>query len=289
MTGADEFGAHVSSSEAPARAGALGSACFQLFTKPPSRWDEPALDQSAVAAFRDSWQHHHIRFANAHDSYLINLASPKPTLWRRSLACFIGELKRSTQLGLSAIVTHPGNATDHDTQSGLARNADAVAQALEEVPGSVRVFLEITAGGGTSIGASFENLGAILERISPEVRDRVGVCFDTCHALVAGYDLVNDYDGVWSAFDGVLGLARLGMFHLNDSKHPLGSNKDLHEHIGEGALGDEPFRRIVNDHRFAGLPMILETPKGENAFASDSWNLGKLRAFRGPRETAESS
>ncbi len=280
MPESDEFGAHVSSPEAPARAAALGSVCFQFFTKQPNRWAEPKFDQEKISAFRDSWQHHRIRFANAHDSYLINLASPNPVLWGRSLGCFIGELRRSTQLGLSAVVTHPGNATDHDIQGGLVRNADAVGQALEEVPGDVRVFLEITAGSGTSVGASFENLCAIIEGIPSGVRDRVGVCFDTCHALAAGYDLVDDYDGVWSAFDGVLGLDRLGMFHLNDSKHPLGSHKDRHEHIGEGALGDEPFRRIVNDDRFTGLPKILETPKGDDPIASDLRNLGRLRAFR---------
>lgn len=280
MAESDEFGVHVSSSEAPARAAELDSVCFQLFTKQPSRWAEPTFDQEKVSAFRDSWQHHRIRFANAHDSYLINLASPNPALWERSLGCFIGELRRSTQLGLSAIVTHPGNATDRDIQGGLVRNADAVGQALEEVPGDVQVFLEITAGSGTSVGASFENLGAIIEGIPSGVRNRVGVCFDTCHALAAGYDLVDDYDGVWTAFDHVLGLDRLGMFHLNDSKHPLGSHKDRHEHIGAGALGDEPFRRIVNDDRFVGLPKILETPKGEDAFASDLRNLGKLRALR---------
>ncbi len=280
MPEADEFGAHVSLSEAPASAAALESVCFQIFTKAPSRWAEPTFDQEKISAFRDSWQHHHIRFANAHDSYLINLATPNPELWERSLACFIGELRRSTRMGLNAVVTHPGNATDKDMESGLVRNADAVGQALEEVPGDVRVFLEITAGSGTSVGASFENLRAIIEGIPSGVRDRVGVCFDTCHALAAGYDLVDDYDGVWSAFDDMLGLDRLGMFHLNDSKHPLGSHKDRHEHIGEGALGDEPFRRIVNDDRFAGLPKILETPKGEDAVASDLRNLGKLRGFR---------
>ncbi len=280
MAEPDEFGAHVSLSEAPASAAELESVCFQIFTKQPSRWAEPTFDQEKLSAFRHACQHHRIRFANAHDSYLINLASPNPELWERSLGCFIGELRRSTQMGLSAVVTHPGNATDNDIESGLVRNADAVGQALDEVAGDVRVFLEITAGSGTSVGASFENLRAIIEGIPSEVRDRVGVCFDTCHALAAGYDLVDDFDGVWSAFDDVVGLDRLGMFHLNDSKHPLGSRKDRHEHIGDGALGDEPFRRIVNDDRFGGLPKILETPKGEDAVASDLRNLGKLRGFR---------
>jgi deoxyribonuclease-4 len=149
-----------------------------------------------------------------------------------------------------------------------------------DVPGSTRVLLEITAGSGTSVGGSFESLATILDQIPSAVRTRVGICFDTCHAYSAGYDLVEDYEGVWARFDDVLGMDRLGLFHLNDSQHPFGSHKDRHQHIGEGTLGDKPFRRIMSDSRFHPIAKVLETPKGDDPVASDRRNLARLRAFR---------
>jgi deoxyribonuclease-4 len=181
---------------------------------------------------------------------------------------------------LDFLVTHPGNATDGDHSGGLARNAEGIARALEEVNGSTRILLEITAGSGTTVGASFSDLRSILEGVPSDHRDGVGICFDTCHAYSAGYDLVGDYEGVWAAFDGELGLDRLGLFHMNDSKNPFASRKDRHEHLGEGSLGPEPFRRIVLDPRFLGIPKILETPKEPDPVGNDLRNLGFLRSFR---------
>jgi deoxyribonuclease-4 len=155
-----------------------------------------------------------------------------------------------------------------------------VALALEHVEGSTRVLLEITAGSGTTVGSTLENLAEIIERIPPVQRHRVGICFDTCHAYSAGYDLVSDYEGVWSAFDDVIGLDRLGVFHMNDSKNPFDSRKDRHEHLGQGSLGLEPFRRIVMDERFDSIPKILETPKEDDPVTNDLRNLGILRGFR---------
>lgn len=280
----DELGAHVSTAggvaNAPGRALDIGSVNLQLFTKQPSRWAEPTLTRERADAFRAERSRSGLRVAGAHDSYLINLASPDPELRERSYRCFRGELSRCESLGLEFLVTHPGNATDGDPAAGVERNAEAVTRALEEVEGSTKVLLELTAGSGTSIGGSFEGLAAIRERIPPRFHGRVAVCFDTCHAYSAGYDLVRDYDGVWEAFDDVLGLDLLGLFHLNDSKHPLGSRKDRHEHIGEGSLGEEPFRRIMTDERFLEVPKLLETPKGDDMVTFDRRNLARLRGYR---------
>jgi len=283
----DELGAHVSAQggpeNAPSRAAEIGSVVFQLFTKQPNRWAEPTVSPETGEAFRKAREEHGITCVASHDSYLINLASPDPALWERSLACFRGELERCEALGVELLVTHPGNATDGDEKAGILRNALGVARAMEAVPADTRVLLEITAGSGTSVGGAFEKLSAILEAVPEPVRGRVGVCFDTCHAWAAGYDLVGDYEGVWEAFHRTIGLERLGLFHLNDSQHPMGSRKDRHAGIGEGTLGPEPFRRLMTDPRFRDIPKVLETPKGEDPVASDRENLALLRGFRDER------
>jgi len=281
----DELGAHVSAEggvgRAPARARELGSRVLQLFTKQPSRWAEPRLTEADVAAFLEEREGNGITFAGAHDSYLINLSSPDRRLWDMSRRSFEAELRRCVSLGLDFLVTHPGNATDGDLEAGLERNAQGLSRALGAVPGPTRVLLELTAGSGTSVGGTFERLAGILALLPAEQRARVGVCVDTCHAFSAGYDLVGDYDDVWSRFDEVIGLERLGLIHLNDSKHPLGSHKDRHESIGEGTLGTEPFRRVMLDARLASVPKIIETPKGDDGRAADLANLALLRSFRG--------
>jgi deoxyribonuclease-4 len=281
----DEFGAHVSTAggvdKAPKRAREIKSSCLQLFTKQPNRWAEPEINESMVEAFREEREAHGIRVAGSHDSYLINLASPDPTLWQRSCRSFQEELGRCAALGLDFLVTHPGNATDRDSKEGVRRNARGVTEALRTVEGPTRVLLELTAGSGTSVGGSFDLLAAILQEVPSELYPRLGVCFDTCHAYSAGYDLVNEYQGVWSEFERVLGWEWLGLFHMNDSRNPFGSRKDRHEHLGEGTLGPEPFRRIVQDSRFAGIPKILETPKEPDPIGNDLKNLGLLRGFRG--------
>jgi deoxyribonuclease-4 len=283
----DELGAHVSASGGvrlvPGRAREIDAVVLQLFTKQPSRWVEPNVDDETAAAFQREREDHGIVVAGAHDSYLINLSSPDRRLWRMSQRSFQAELERCIKLGLDFLVTHPGNATDKDFEAGLERNARGVTESLEAVEGPTRVLLELTAGSGTSVGATFENLRTIIEAIPDEQRHRVGVCFDTCHAFSAGYDLVNDYDGVWDAFERVLGMDRLGLIHLNDSKHPYMSKKDRHETLGEGTLGAEPFRRIVLDKRLRAVPKILETPKGDDGVAADRANLELLRGFRTTR------
>lgn len=283
-TPCDELGAHVSAAggahRAPERARAIESVVLQLFTKQPSRWAEPTVDQATADAFRAAREEHGIRVAGAHDSYLINLSSPDRALWRRSRRSFEAELMRCVVLGLDFLVTHPGNATDGDIEGGLVRNSEGIAESLANVEGPTQVLLELTAGSGTTVGATFENLRTIIDAIPEGLRHRIGVCLDTCHAYSAGYDLVGDYDGVWADFGRILGLDRLGLIHLNDSKHPFGSRKDRHEGIGEGTLGLEPFRRLVTDRRLKDVPKILETPKGDDPVVTDLKNLGILRRMR---------
>jgi deoxyribonuclease-4 len=279
----DELGAHVSArggvDQAPARARALDAAVLQLFTKQPNRWADRSVAPDMAVKFRAARVEAGTRWCVSHDSYLINLASPDEVLWARSLASFRAELERCAALGIEAVVTHPGNATDGDERRGIEENARGLGRALAEVP-DVRVLLELTAGSGTSVGATFENLAAIREGVPLTERERVGVCIDTCHAFAAGYDLVSDYDGVWSAYEAVLPLSTVELFHLNDSQHGLGSRKDRHAGIGEGTLGEDPFRRIVRDSRFEGVPKILETPKGDDEVTLDRRNLSLLRGFR---------
>ncbi|TVP45567.1 MAG: deoxyribonuclease IV [Gemmatimonadales bacterium] len=280
----DEVGAHISTAggveNAPGRAREIGAVTLQLFTKQPNRWAEPVIGSARADAWGRERREQGIVTAGSHDSYLINLSSPDETLWAKSLSSFREELTRCAALELDFLVTHPGNATDGDFERGLTRNAEGITRALDEVSGPTRVLLEITAGSGTSVGGTFERLAAILERIPETQRGRIGICFDTCHAYSAGYDLVRDYDGVWSRFDDVIGLDRLALFHLNDSRHPFDSRKDRHEHIGKGSLGDEPFRRIMTDPRFMQVPKVLETPKGDDMVTLDRENLARLRGYR---------
>ncbi|HSJ10280.1 MAG TPA: deoxyribonuclease IV [Longimicrobiales bacterium] len=279
----DELGAHVSSAggvrHAPERAAALDATVLQLFTKMASRWHEPELAAEEVAAYRAHAGLHGIRAASTHDSYLINLASPDPVLRARSMQSFDAELRRAALLGIGLVVTHPGNATDDDFESAIARNAEAVQRALESST-DVSVLFETTAGAGRVLGATFEQLARIIDRIPAPRQDRVGVCLDTCHVWAAGYDLRTAYDDVMQRFDDVIGLERIRMFHLNDSVGALGSRRDRHAHIGEGALGDDAFRSLLRDDRFRDIPKLLETPKDDDAVAADRRNLARLRGYR---------
>ncbi|HEY9449435.1 MAG TPA: deoxyribonuclease IV [Gemmatimonadaceae bacterium] len=279
----DLLGAHVSTAggirSAPPRAGAIAATAMQIFTKQPNRWAEPKLADDECGAFATALAATSATATVAHDSYLINLASPDPTLRRRSMASFEAELARCEALGLTYLVSHPGNYMD-ERESGIARNADAIAECLERVPGHTILCLEATAGAGTVLGSSFEELAAIIARIPEEQRSRIGVCVDTCHIYSAGYDLVNDYEGVWRRFDDALGLELLRVIHLNDSKTPFASRRDRHELIAEGSLGDAPFRRIMTDERFHTVPKIIETPKGDDATVTDSRMLALLRSYR---------
>jgi deoxyribonuclease-4 len=276
------LGAHVSiaggTHEAPARAKAIGATAMQIFTKLAQRWAERSCADDECVDFRRALAETKVRTTVAHDSYLINLASPDPTLRRRSIESFVAELARCEALGLQFLVSHPGNYID-DRESGIQRNADAISEALERVPGKTVLCMELTSGSGTAIGSSFEELAALIASVSPAVRERMGICVDTCHAYSAGYDLVSDYDGVWRHFADVLGMERLRVLHLNDSKTPFGSRRDRHELIGEGSLGPAPFRRIMTDERLVDIPKLIETPKLDDATKTDSRMLARLRRY----------
>ena len=276
------LGAHTSiaggTHEAPPRAKAIGATAMQIFTKMANRWAERECERIECRTFKTAIADTDVTALNAHDSYLINLASPHRTLRARSLESFVCELRRCKALGLASLVSHPGNFMD-DRASGLARNADAITEALSRVPGRVRVLLETTAGSGTALGANFEELGEIIARVPARLRRRVGVCIDTAHIFAAGYDIVNHYDDVIARFDDVVGLDRLGAMHLNDSKVPLGSRRDRHELIGEGAIGEAAFRRIMTDARLAHVPKLIETPKLDEPEVTDRRMLDLLRSY----------
>ena len=276
------LGAHTSiaggTHEAPPRAKAIGASAMQIFTKMASRWAERECEAPEQELFRSAVRNADLHALNAHDSYLINLASPDDFLRVRSLESFVCELRRCEGLGLGALVSHPGNFMD-DRQSGLARNADAIVEALTRVPGDVRLLLETTAGSGTALGATFEELAAIIARVPEPLRDRVGVCVDTAHVFAAGYDLATQYDDVIARFDATIGLDRLGAMHLNDSKVPLGSRRDRHELIAEGAIGETAFRRIMTDERLAAVPKLIETPKLDDFETTDRRMLDLLREY----------
>lgn len=276
------LGAHVSiaggTHEAPPRAKAIGATAMQMFTKMANRWAERACADDECQAFRSALTSTEVRATVAHDSYLINLASPDPTLRRRSIESFVAELARCEALGLDFLVSHPGNYMD-DRASGIARNGEAIGEALARVPGHLILCLECTSGSGTALGSTFEDLAALIAAVPEPERSRVAVCTDTCHLYSAGYDLVRDYDGVWRQFDDVLGLSRLKVMHLNDSKTPFGSKRDRHELIAEGSLGAEPFRRIMRDDRFVQVPKLIETPKLDDATKTDTRMLARLRSY----------
>ena len=278
----ERLGAHVSIQggvdTAPARGLAIGATAIQVFTKTPNQWREPALSAGTCAAFRREVSRSGLRGVVAHDSYLINLASPDPLVSLRSIGAFKAELERCTALGIRYLVSHPGNYID-DRDLGLKRNAEAYALCLRAVPGRVMVLLETTAGTGTALGANFEELADLRARIPAPLRRRIGFCADTCHLYASGYDLVRDFDGVWDQWDRVIGLRRLYCIHLNDSKTALGARRDRHELIGEGTLGREPFRRLMTDPRFSRVIKILETPKGNDANKMDRKMLRRLRGY----------
>jgi len=278
------LGAHVSTQggvqAAPERGRAIGATAIQVFTKTPNQWREPSVAPETAAAFCVALAAHDIRAVVSHDSYLINLASPDPKLRHRSENAFIQELTRCRALGIPWVVSHPGNFMD-DRDAGLERNAESYTRCLAQVEGDVRVAIETTAGAGTALGARFEELAALVDRMPAETRARIGFCADTCHLFAAGYDLVGDFDGVWAGFDGVLGFERLAVLHLNDSKGGLGSRLDRHELIGKGQLGPEPFRKIMQDRRFRHVIRLLETPKGDDEVTNDREALSLLRDWAG--------
>lgn len=284
------LGAHLSIAGGLPRAvdRAVASKCeaLQIFTKSVGQWRARELPRDEIALFRRRIEETGIHPVVAHNSYLINLAAASPALRAQSIAALGDELDRAESLGLDGLVMHPGSYTSGTEEEGLRLIGDALASLLAERPDAkTMVLLEHTAGQGTNLGHRFEHLAVILERVGGS--PRVGVCLDTCHLLAAGYDLCTEdgYEDTFREFARSVGLDRLRAFHLNDSKKPCGSRVDRHEHIGKGFLGLEPFRRLLNDARFSGLPMLLETPKldtpeSKRRSDADPWDAKNLRTLR---------
>lgn len=261
-----KLGAHYSISgghhKALSEAALRGCTALQIFTKNQNRWEGKPLDEEEIALFKSERARLGIEVVLAHDSYLINLASPDSILWKKSLNALIDEIERAEYLEIEYLVFHPGSHMGSGEKKGIERIACALNRAIETREDcKVMLLLETTAGQGTSVGWRFEHLGEIISRV--DRRDRLGVCFDTAHAFAAGYELRTrqGYEETWRLFDHIIGLHYLKAFHLNDSKKDLNSRVDRHQHIGQGFLGVKPFEYILNDERFDGLVGCLETPK----------------------------
>ena len=279
------FGSHLSIAggyfKAVETAGALGLQTVQLFTKNNNQWAGKPLTDEDVRLFREAIARTGIQRPCAHDSYLINLASPDDILWQKSLDALVHELERAEALGLEGVVMHPGSFVTSSEEEGLQRIVTGIDEAHRRTKGfRCQYWLETTAGQGSNLGHRFEQIAAILDRVQETAR--LGVCVDTCHIFAAGYPLQTpqEYAATIEEFDQIIGIDRVRAWHLNDSKKPLGSRVDRHEHIGEGFLGLEPFRHLVNDVRFAQLPMYLETEKGERDGVNlDAMNLATLNSL----------
>jgi deoxyribonuclease IV len=268
------------------RAQASRCETLQIFTKSAGQWRARPLPSEEIARFRARVDETGIHPVVAHNSYLINVAAAAPALRAQSIAALGEELDRAEALGLDGLVMHPGSYTRGTEAEGLALIAEALRELLRARPRArTKVLLEHTAGQGTNLGHRFEHLAAIIDRLGGS--PRVGVCLDTCHLLSAGYDITSKagYETTFRDFDRIVGVDRIAVFHLNDSKKPCGSRVDRHEHIGKGCLGLEPFRRLLNDPRFARLPMLLETPKLDTPESRrrsdiDPWDARNLRTLR---------
>ena len=277
------LGAHVSVAGGLDNAFARGleSHCtaLQIFTKNANRWQGKPISNDDAIAFQQAWQKSGIGPVIAHNAYLINLASPKQDVWEKSKAALRDELLRCAQLGITGLVMHPGAHLGTGVEAGVERIREAFREILPETPPEVRLLLENTAGQGTYLGGDFAHLAALLEGFD---EDRFGVCFDTCHAHTAGYDLSTSesYTEVMAEFDRLVGLEQIKAFHLNDCLKPCGSKVDRHTHIGQGTIGRTGFACLMQDQRLAAIPMLLETPKGDDG-EMDRVNLALLRELAG--------
>jgi deoxyribonuclease-4 len=282
------IGAHESASGGPYRAveRAVADGCesLQLFTKNNNRWDQRMWNDEEARRFRETYEESPLEGLMAHSSYLINPCSSSEETIAKSREAIADELTRCQKLGIPGLVVHPGNHTGRGVEEGIELIAENVQRVYDEADDEpwpdVTLLFENTAGQGTSIGYRFEHLAAILERLDD--RDRFGVCFDTCHAHAAGYDLTDrdSYEAVWKEFDEVVGLEWLEGFHLNGSQHELDSRKDRHDQIDAGEIGLETFEWLVNDARFEELPAVVETPPLEDGEPSFERNVGILKDLR---------
>jgi deoxyribonuclease-4 len=284
------IGAHMSVaggvSKAVERAVVHGCEALQIFAKNANQWRARPLDQSEIRLFRQLIEQTGITPVVSHASYLINLATTFPLLREQSIAAFVDEIDRAEALGLLGVVIHPGTCTAGPDEEALRLIADAIRVAFKTRPRyKTMVLLEHTAGQGRTLGYRFEHLATVIGHLRGS--RRVGVCLDTCHLVASGYDIATEagYRDTFEQFDRVVGFDRLRALHGNDSKRPCGSRVDRHEHIGQGCLGLEPFRRLLHDARFAGLPILIETEKTrgaekKGAIVADPLDVRNLETLR---------
>ena len=279
-------------SKAVERALVHGCEALQIFTKNANQWRGKPLDPAEVRLFRERLEQTNITPVVSHASYLINLATTFPALREQSIAAFVDELDRAEALGLLGVVIHPGTCTAGPDDEALRLIADAIREAFTARPrGKTMVLLEHTAGQGRTLGHRFEHLAAIIRHLRGS--KRVGVCLDTCHLVASGYDIMTEtgYRDTFEHFERSVGLERLKAFHGNDSKRPCGSRVDRHEHIGQGCIGLEPFRMLLRDARFEGLPILIETEKTHGAerkgmIVADPLDVRNLETLRRLRDQA---
>ena len=257
-----------------------GCTTLQIFTKNANTWKERRLSAHDIKQFDAARKKTGITWICSHAAYLINLASPDPSKYKQSIKALENELVRSSQLSLPCVIMHPGSHMGAGEDTGLRRVSEGINRVFDRVPEATsQLLLETAAGQGSNVGHTFEQLAAISDKV--EVKERIGFCLDTCHVFAAGYDLRTKtaYRETMQAFYRVIGLDRLRVIHLNDTKKGLGSRIDRHEHIGRGAIGINAFTFILNDPQLKGLPMIIETPKKEGPVDYDRINLNRLRSL----------
>ena len=278
-----KLGAHMSIAggyyKAVERAAEVGCQCVQVFTKNNNQWKGKELTDDDCKRFKAALKQHNITHPVSHASYLINLASPDKTLWRKSIDAMVIELQRADRLGIPYVVVHPGAFTTSTEAKGLAAIIKALDEVLKQTTDLNSIpLLETTAGQGSCLGWKFEHLGEMVSGV--KTPDRVAICFDTCHVFSAGYPMQKeeDYKATMKLFHSCIGKKKIKAFHLNDSKTKFASRVDRHEGIGQGSLGFKPFRHLLNDRSFTKVPMYLETPKGEvDGKKLDTINLRRLR------------
>jgi len=277
------FGAHMSIAGGFEKALGIGKSIdcqvIQIFTKNNLQWKAKKITKKECDGFHSLSKKLKIKQAIAHDSYLINLASPSPDQYRKSIEAFFDEVERCEMLQIPLHVFHPGSHSGSGEREGLKKIAQSINLIKKKKRGfNVSLLLETTAGQGSNLGYKFEHLAEIIKRVGE--KESLGVCLDTCHIFAAGYDITTErgYHKTFEIFDKLIGLDKVKAIHLNDSKKELGSRVDRHEHIGKGFMGLEPFRLLVNDNRFTGVPKILETPKGSD-LKEDIENLRILRSL----------
>ncbi|OQA35103.1 MAG: Endonuclease 4 [Candidatus Dependentiae bacterium ADurb.Bin331] len=259
------------------RAQAVGGTCMQIFTKSNKQWASKRIDPESAQMFKERWKNSTISAVAVHASYLINIGSANHALRIKSIHALIDELQRCDLLGIPHLIVHPGAATNNSPVECINMIAQSINEIFEQFHGHAILVLENTAGQGSAVGTTLEQLAEIYKTIKH--KKSIGFCIDTCHAFAAGYDISTQkgYELFWEQFDTLLGIEKLKAIHCNDSKKKVGSRVDRHEDIGKGELGIEPFRLLMNDERFYDIPKICETPKGDDEQAHDARNIEMLK------------